>query len=103
MKTLYLIICFGLLITSGCGTSKQAVEEADPLVYIIGEIAKPGGHSLRAGTTVRGAIHAAGGFTQHAVTTHVILSRGDESRKIDLSVSDPVLKAGDILRALQAW
>jgi polysaccharide export outer membrane protein len=67
------------------------------LVYVNGEVKRPGGYSYRDGLTVRKAVTLAGGFTERASPKKITLIREDgldRPQKVDLNDR---LHPGDII------
>lgn len=67
------------------------------LVYVNGEVKKPGGYSYRNGLTVHKAVTLAGGFTERASLRKITLIRENETglpKKVNLSDR---LRPGDII------
>lgn len=67
------------------------------LVYVNGEVKRPGGYSYRDGLTVRKAVTLAGGFTERASPRKItlILEDGHESpHRVDLNTQ---LRPGDVI------
>ena len=75
------------------------VVEAETVIDVIieGPVLRPGSHRLRSGATLLDALAAAGGWTEEADLSSVILRHGDEEVKCNLdeivsgSAADPVL------------
>jgi polysaccharide export outer membrane protein len=67
--------------------------------YIIGEVNKPGEYSYVNGMNVLNAIALAGGFTPHAVESHVYLRKNGTQREIEVAADQTTqIMPGDIVR-----
>lgn len=71
--------------------------------YVNGEVEKPGGYSYREGMTVQRAITLAGGFTERASRSKILLTReGSSSGPIDAVMSTPV-QPGDVITVEESF
>lgn len=71
--------------------------------YVNGEVEKPGGYSYREGMTVERAITLAGGFTERASKSKIILVRENSSgMPINAELTTPV-QPGDVLTVEESF
>lgn len=111
------------LLVDGDMRQNLAVEPGDTIyiaageerkVYVVGEVKQPGPYVVPEGTTVFGAINAAGGFTEYASRSRVRLVRktpeGEEEVSVNLeSVAragpqeDPPVAPGDVIYVPRSW
>ena len=66
------------------------------LFYINGEVKKPGGYNFINGLTVQKAVALAGGFTERASKTSIIVEREFDDEKIKVGLNDDV-NPGDVI------
>jgi polysaccharide export outer membrane protein len=67
------------------------------LVYVNGEVKRPGGFSYRDGLTVRKAVTLAGGFTERASPNKITLIRENELGRSKKVYLNDRLRPGDII------
>lgn len=71
--------------------------------YVNGEVEKPGGYSYREGMTVQRAITLAGGFTERASRSKIILVRENSNgMPIDVKLTTPV-QPGDVITVEESF
>lgn len=72
--------------------------------FIMGEVEKPGRYPTQEGTTIVGAIAAAGGFTYRANTKHVFLRRAGDSNEYRVDPNSNVeVRPGDVIRVAERY
>jgi polysaccharide export outer membrane protein len=69
-------------------------------VYVLGEVAKPGAYPLRGRMTILQALALAGGPTEFAATSRIVLLRGPEPKRYQIDFTRLVKDAHDF--ALQS-
>ena len=71
--------------------------------YVNGEVSKPGGYSYREGMTVQRAITLAGGFTERASRSKILLIRENSNgMPITVDLSTPV-QPGDVITVEESF
>jgi polysaccharide export outer membrane protein len=71
--------------------------------YVNGEVEKPGGYSFREGMTVQRAITLAGGFTERASRSKIMLIRENANGKpINAELTTPV-QPGDVITVEESF
>lgn len=71
--------------------------------YVNGEVSKPGGYSYREGMTVQRAITLAGGFTERASRSKIILVRENSNGlPVTASLTTPV-QPGDVITVEESF
>ena len=71
--------------------------------YVNGEVEKPGGYSYREGMTVQRAITLAGGFTERASRTKILLVReNSDGMPINAELTTPV-QPGDVITVEESF
>ena len=72
--------------------------------FIMGEVEKPGRYPTQEGTTIVGAIAAAGGFTYRANTKYVFLRRAGDSQEYRVDPNSPIeVLPGDVIRVAERY
>ena len=92
--------------------STVTVDTGERVYYVSGEVKVPGSQLYRSGTTVSQGITAAGGFTDFAKHSNVVIIRASNHQQIKVNVDkvlkgkaeDPTVYPGDqIVVARRLW